>query len=319
MNRARTIRTAFTLVELLVVIAIIGVLVGLLLPAVQAAREAGRRSQCINNMKQIGLAILSYETNRGTLPLAYTPNDSGAQLFGPCDGDMPPATSKSNPANGLAPHFVLSFILPYMERQSQYDLIKFNVSYDDGNNALATRQDIPEYICPSADSRQKVFATDYTTLVDINDANYCKYIEAAGLTKRKRRVEKLAGMLSDLPLQTAHVRDGLSNTFLFFESAGKPNHYVKGVLRPDDQIPADEYRWASNKAYDFWGNGAGDAECGVTTVMNCDNAREIYSFHPGGAIFVFGDGSADYISDTIDVDTFVCQFTRAANDVPDRK
>jgi prepilin-type N-terminal cleavage/methylation domain-containing protein len=238
MDQRHKVRAGFTLVELLVVIAIIGILVGLLLPAVQAARESGRRNECMNRLKQIGLAVLSYESNKGTLPMAYTPNNSGAQLYGPCDGDKAPKTNKSNPPNGLARHFVLSYILPHLERQYVYDKINFSLDYDNGTNTPATQQDIADFLCPSADTRKKVYATDYTALVDINEANYCKYIEAAGLAARKRSVQKLAGMLTDLPLKIASVRDGLSNTFMFFESAGKPFHYVQGVLKPDERLPA---------------------------------------------------------------------------------
>jgi prepilin-type processing-associated H-X9-DG protein len=212
---------------------------------------------------------------------------------------------KSNPANGMARHFVLSFILPYMERQALHDKINFKLDYDSAANSPATQQDIAEYVCPSADSRDKKFATDYTALVDIHDANYCKYIEAAGLAPRKRPVHTLAGMLRDIPVKLANVRDGQSQTFLFFEAAGKPFHYLHGVLKPDDVVPAEEYRWASNKAYDIWGSGPGNADCGITTVMNCDNTRDVYSFHPGGAIFAFGDGSADFVSEDVEIDTFI--------------
>ncbi len=315
MNRAPKKRAGFTLVELLVVIAIIGVLVGLLIPAVQASRESSRRGQCINNMKQIALAILSYETNRKTLPLAYSPNDTGGQRYGRCNGSLPPSTSKSNPSNGLAKHFVLTYILPYLGQQRLADSIKLDIDYNSGVNAAATQQDIAEFLCPSADTRRSAFATDYTTLTDINDLSYCRYIEGAGLTKQKRPVDKLVGFLSDLPLRLASVRDGQSNTFMFFESAGKPNRYIKGVLQLDNPVPQEKYLWASNSAYDLLGNST-PKDCPITTLMNCDNYHEIYSFHPGGAIFAFGDGRVEYVNDNIDVDTFVCLFTRAARDVP---
>ena len=127
----------FTLVELLVVIAIIGILVALLLPAIQAAREAARRTQCTNKMKQIGLAILNYESEKKVLPLAYTPNFSGNQNNGICGA----ATPFMNPANGKMHHFVLSFILPYMEYQNVYDQIDFNKNWwDNTTNSHGTQK-----------------------------------------------------------------------------------------------------------------------------------------------------------------------------------
>jgi prepilin-type N-terminal cleavage/methylation domain-containing protein len=307
--------TGFTLVELLVVIAIIGVLVALLLPAVQAAREAGRRSTCMDNMKQIALAVLNYETNRRSLPLAFTPNITTAQRIGACNGLLPPTKLKTNPSNGLKKHFFLTFILPYLERQTLYDSIKLDLNYDEGTNDAATKQDIKEFICPSADTRKAKYATDYTTLVTIDPIIYCRFIEGAGLASKKRNVEKLAGFLSDMPLKSAHVTDGLSNTFMLFESAGKPNHYINGVLNPDDQVPEWKYRWASDKTYDVIGS-SNQTTCPVRTMMNCDNYHEVYSFHPGGALFAFGDGSVDYLRNDMDLDTFVSLFTRAARDIP---
>src|SRR6476469_3519878 len=121
MSLYRSQKRGFTLVELLVVIAIIGILVALLLPAIQAAREAARRTQCVNKQKQIGLAILNYESARKVLPMAYTPNYSGPQLKGPCSGTNPPGTSFNNPANGLKDHFIITFLLPYLEQQALYD------------------------------------------------------------------------------------------------------------------------------------------------------------------------------------------------------
>src|SRR5687767_5472927 len=120
MNATR--RSAFTLVELLVVIAIIGILVALLLPAIQAAREAARRIQCTNNMKQIGLAILNYESAKKVLPLAYTPNYGGPGAL-QNKGSCAAKSTFTNDANGLKKHFVLTFILPYMEQQPLYDQI----------------------------------------------------------------------------------------------------------------------------------------------------------------------------------------------------
>jgi prepilin-type N-terminal cleavage/methylation domain-containing protein/prepilin-type processing-associated H-X9-DG protein len=303
--------SGFTLVELLVVIAIIGVLVALLLPAVQSARESGRRTTCIDNMKQIALAVHSYETTRRTLPLAFTPNDTSDQLYGKCNGKAAPKTKKTgNPSNGLKNHFLLSFLLPYLEEQHLFDSIDFKV---DWNASAATDTDIKAFICPSADTRKKAYATDYTVMTRIDPRNYCGFIEGAGSASKQRPVEKLTGMLSDMPLTSANVRDGLSQTFMLFEVAGKPNHYSHGVYSPNDTIGEDKYRWASGSAYGIIGSN--QLVCPITTLMNCDNYNGIYSFHPGGAVFAFGDGSVDFLRDNIEVDTFVSLFTRNAGDI----
>ena len=99
MRFRRVASRGFTLVELLVVIAIIGILVALLLPAIQAAREAARRTQCTNKMKQLGLAILNYESAKKLLPMAYTPNYTGTQYYGPCSGSGTPTTQTTNANN----------------------------------------------------------------------------------------------------------------------------------------------------------------------------------------------------------------------------
>src|SRR5688572_6911655 len=179
---SRTIcRRGFTLVELLVVIAIIGILVALLLPAIQAAREAARRIQCTNNMKQIGLAILNYESAKKELPLAYTPNYPSTQLSGLCSTA---GVGFRNPDNKLAEHFVLTFILPYMEQQTIYDRIDLKKHWHDTTNngkgttnRAATSVDIADFLCPTAENRPGKYTTDYITLVDISDSDYCQDVE----------------------------------------------------------------------------------------------------------------------------------------------
>jgi prepilin-type N-terminal cleavage/methylation domain-containing protein/prepilin-type processing-associated H-X9-DG protein len=321
-------RSGFTLVELLVVIAIIGILVALLLPAIQAAREAARRIQCTNNMKQIGLAILNYETTKRELPLAYTPNFTLDQNQGPCGSN----SKFSNPTNGLKRHFVLSFILPYLEQQPLYDRIDFDqhwysttVSPTKGTkNIEVVQTDLPDFICPSAPSRSRTYTTDYFAIIDIWDTDYCTYIEGTNLARTKRLQERLAAMLADEPIPVRKVSDGMSKTFMFFESAGRPFLFnnqgaqigeMSLLTLPGGIKHYQDTQWADDRVYALWGNSPTATGCGIDTIMNCDNYAEIYSFHPGGAIILFGDGSADLISETTDVDTFVSLITRAADDV----
>ena len=127
-NRRRSL-DAFTLVELLVVIAIIGVLIALLLPAIQAAREAARRTQCSNNLRQLGLAVLNYESSNGNLP-------AGGVTEGPCCGTK----------SGI--NWAIS-ILPFMEHQTlydRYDRTKFN---EDPENAAVREAQVEGHTCPS--------------------------------------------------------------------------------------------------------------------------------------------------------------------------
>lgn len=339
MGSKRLNSRGFTLVELLVVIAIIGILVALLLPAIQAAREAARRTQCTNKLKQIGLAILNYESAKKVLPLAYTPNYTGNQTYGPCNGSSPPTTTFTNPSNGMRDFFVLAFILPYMEQQSIYDQIDFNYDWyalatnsHGTRNVTATARDIDDFLCPSTPPRPNTYTTDYYTIVDIRDANpgYCSLIEGTALARTKRNVDKLVGMLTDTPTKMSKVSDGVSKTFMFFESAGRPNLYNSAKVeqpnmwttpnsspQPGAGSAHSEYQWADSSVYAVFGNGVGaNPNCSVTTIMNCDNYDGIYSFHPGGAHMLFGDGSVQFIREDLDIDTFISLFTRAANDVP---
>jgi prepilin-type N-terminal cleavage/methylation domain-containing protein/prepilin-type processing-associated H-X9-DG protein len=335
MRTGHSRRIGFTLVELLVVIAIIGILVALLLPAIQAAREAARRTSCTNNMKQLGLAVLNFESSKKSLPLAYTPNFTGPQDVGVCGttGTM------QNPNNGMYHHFVLTFILPFMEQQSVYDRIDFKKAWYDNTtnskgttNLAATAVDIPDFICPSAPNRTGKYTTDYFTIVDIDEDNYCSDIEGGPmLTKQKRSRDKLGGMMTDVPQPLRKVSDGLSKTFMLFESAGRPLNFVKGVQKADLQtnyqrsssnpptptvtIPHRDTQWADDRVYGLWGNPFAGSGCAITDVMNCDNFSEIYSFHPGGAHFLYGDGSVNFLSEDLSVDAFVSLFTAAADDI----
>lgn len=136
MSIAPVVRRAFTLVEMLVVIAIIGVLIGLLLPAVNAAREAGRRMTCSNNLKQLGLAMTSYENTYKIFPINWGDETSGA-----------------TDASAFVGHSWLTGLLPYLEEKPTNNLIKFgapmNYATGSSNNLYAARQALAEFVCPS--------------------------------------------------------------------------------------------------------------------------------------------------------------------------
>jgi prepilin-type N-terminal cleavage/methylation domain-containing protein/prepilin-type processing-associated H-X9-DG protein len=341
------LRQGFTLVELLVVIAIIGILVALLLPAIQAAREAARRTQCTNKMKQLGLAVLNYESARKQLPLAYTPNYTAAQTQGPCSGTT---TTGVVASNGLAHQSFFTFILPYIEQQSLYDQIDLRQDWYANpaagkNNLKATSTDVQEFICPSTETRPNAYSTDYNIFVDVNRTKYCPEIENANLAKSKRLVDRLQGMITDQTSTLRKVSDGTSKTAMLLESAGRPNHYkanrqnvgllyeqYSNLAAPGAAAAGKStgYQWADGGAQTGatqgsdgvyavlnirpWDTNASQNTCSLTQPINCDNYQGPYSFHNGGVNILMGDGSVQFTTDSIEADNVISMISRAADD-----
>lgn len=287
-NRRR-VSAAFTLVELLVSIAIIGTLVALLLPAVQAAREAARRMQCTSHLRQIGLAILQYENTNRVFPPAYT---------------------------RVPQHNMLCFILPYVEQGAVHDRYHFDRHWSAIQNRPATETDIPVFVCPSAPGGRQ-YVTDYATCEDFMPV-VKSILMAAGVPPRSDwenlfRARRMPDYPNSRLTRMADVRDGLSNTFMLFEDGGRPEKWIDGRRGDPAASPVEPIsgaRWADDEV-EFWVHTV----CGATQMLNCANTNEIYSFHPGGANFLYGDGSVHFHSETIDANAFVSLFTRAAGDI----
>ena len=188
-------RRGFTLIELLVVIAIIGVLIALLLPAVQAAREAARRSQCSNNLKQLGLAIANYESALSSLPWGAGPN---------------PSTAGNNTPSSLA------LLLPYMEQKPLYDAMNLSGTYktDDTLNATVLKTKINSFLCPSD--------VDRLTL-GLGGTNYQANAGSDAFTFQKGS-SRFSGAFAGLGTVStlSAITDGTSNTASFAE-------VVKGI------------------------------------------------------------------------------------------
>ena len=300
----RADRPAFTLVELLVVIAIIGILIALLLPAVQAAREAARRAQCSNNLKQIGLAVLNYESAMKILP-------PGA--FWAC-------------RDGTRKGSILVHILPFIEQQSLHDAFDFNAAIIDGQTFGDTGEEIgstivPPYVCPS-DNHKGVIDTEshssfdparhvalhnYTASRGPNQLanngscpcsnNWNSFASASGIYED---YDNFAGPFTRrcTCIRLSAVTDGLSNTIFFGEvrpmcswhndngwaTSNNGNGYSSTVIPINyDSCTRDTSTSDNCRRYCNWNTEAG-----------------FRSAHPGGAQFLFGDGSVHFLPETID-------------------
>jgi prepilin-type N-terminal cleavage/methylation domain-containing protein/prepilin-type processing-associated H-X9-DG protein len=278
----RRLSPGFTLIELLVVISIIGVLVALLLPAVQSAREASRRAQCSNNMKQLGIAMMAYETAFHFLPSA------GESL-----------NTKVNPpvVQFVDGHSVFARLLPQLDQQNVYDRIDFRRSYNDmsGTNFTAFSTVINSFICPSADhsgesGHDDVEANDKVSSLfgigyGMTDYGATCFTE---ITKNANGVPTIPSTYPATPLRdaaartggdgllrkgyaaVATVRDGMSNTIAFAEAAGRDATFLSEYNESvgDGVTPSIRNVYMPQNPRRFWRWGEPANSIGVSGVIN---------------------------------------------------
>ncbi len=315
----------FTLVELLVVVAVIAILVGLLLPAVQSARETARRCKCKNNMRNLALAALNYEAVQRRFPPAAQVRE------GKLGDDVKPP---------LACHNGISFLLPHFEEGSKFEAIDFQWDWNHAKNVDQTKQNIGGIlICPSApEGRHRYHVTDYIAaervdvagtpslepliqrgLIDDHSGAPDGSREWDGILQVDKMVVKknsatgewwIDGDRTDRRFVKArHVTDGLSHTWMYYESAGKPLLFEGRVQVGESPSSNSRFRWASQLTWMTINNFCGDGQ-----IINCDNISKPYSFHEGGTNIAYADASVRFHTESLDPQVFVSLLTMAGGE-----
>ena len=325
-------RRGFTLVELLVVIAIIGVMVGLLLPAVQSAREAARRMSCSNNLKQLGLALHNFESTYKFAP-------AWGQMFrnpqeAPTTPPNPYFSLTADARNGFG---ALGRLLPYLEgttisdmfdqKRPVLDLVNLPPPWPGGLNRPEAMVTVPTFICPSTPGNQPSDYGPYFALAGLIPSGVAFNLPRTDYAPLRGLHGSLA-VCAGLPNATTHnamlgssdttakrtvkfseVIDGLSNTLCFVEIAGKQNKWFAGKAVPKTGNPSvdtllNSYYGDWNIARHARGLAGSDMAnpglpgCSAINVYNADNP---YAFHPGGVMVTMGDGRTRFIDDYIDM------------------
>ena len=306
-------RRAFTLIELLVVIAIIAVLIALLLPAVQQAREAARRTQCKNNLKQMGLALHNYEGSFKVFPPSSTsPFGKGVWNY--------PGLGPSDPNIHL--HSFASLILPYLDQSNLYNNINYNYSALDPSNLPMASRIIPAYLCPSFAGAK--FSTDaHYTGAPLSSPSYAIRNYAALGAKT------VVGLSGAVPAEGIlyprsstgfrDITDGTSNTVLIVETREQG-----ASVWIDGTSATVAGRWfnpvSANPPYGGNTNSINYTPYFISTPLygfanTIDQTWGASSQHTGGAHHLMADGAVRFINQNLDVNVYDALVTRAGGEI----
>ncbi|MDX1965684.1 MAG: DUF1559 domain-containing protein [Planctomycetaceae bacterium] len=291
-------RQGFTLIELLVVIAIIAILIALLLPAVQQAREAARRTQCTNNLKQIGLALHNYHDQNLAFPNSDggTPNLSGSSAF--------------------------TAILPQVDQSNMYNKYDFSIGGATTYNQAVTGQRIPAYLCPTAVIRRDVPAPGCTgaspgSTLDSGRAPGTYAVNTGTTDPYGLSSNNPACNGAIIPSNSGVTRmrdftDGTSNTALAGESAWNISDYLITSGSCSGQVRWGFTYWSSPYplATAFTLQPPFNPKTGGSSVLS-----RFRSDHPGMVNFVFADGRVRFISQNVDNSILAAMGTRGGGEV----
>lgn len=296
------LRQAFTLIELLVVIAIIAVLIALLLPAVQQAREAARRTQCKNKLKQLALALHNYNSTHGVFPPGTISRASSGQSGQACSSVTTPRPGASWSVS----------VLPFLDETPRYNSFNTNENFTGALNAQGSSTNHAAWLlannkfqCPS----------DPNSAPTVNNSNYLG-VQGGGSSSSQSACYNAAGnyffsngtLYHNSKITFRNITDGASNTFLIGESrymptpSGRTDGYHFGWASAATQESASSARPALC-AVAFNGINSRSGSGGDSDMFNRFGAL-FGSFHVGGCHMSLGDGSVRFISENIDITSY---------------
>jgi prepilin-type N-terminal cleavage/methylation domain-containing protein len=343
----------FTLIELLVVIAIIAVLIALLLPAVQSAREAARRAACINNMKQIGLAMHNFESSRLVLPPTWAISTAllkppfqvadltNIAIVGP-DNYEPPCPIQIGEVcnNQIDVQTWVTICLPYFEQGTIYNAYNIAQPFSAPVNTTFVGTQLNMMVCPSAPNNfrsasytdalsQAFYGANWTVTLAGGDYAVDDGIDSGWMDSNnvphQAGVDTRGLLHGNVAPRIASVTDGTSNTILVSEDAGRPQFWLNGRLIADGTPCASlGIGESGNTIYTNEGSGWGWADYNSEFYTDGDGSRqhtnwssnnEVYSFHPGGANHVFADGSVHFVKASTAPNIFVGLISPAGGEV----
>jgi prepilin-type N-terminal cleavage/methylation domain-containing protein/prepilin-type processing-associated H-X9-DG protein len=295
---------AFTLIELLVVIAVIAVLIALLLPAVQAAREAARRAQCVNNLKQIGLALHGYHGSREAFPPAYVTNVVNNA-----------ASPETGPGWGWG-----IMILADLEQKPLYDAVNFSLQITDPGSMTARTAVLSVFLCPSDVGIGAVVVRDASGKVLSGDLSAGQYVASAGQLEPDEYPDSNNGVFyRNSRNGLRDITDGSSMTLMVGERSRNVADATWVGAIPTAQLCTNP-RWAVREcgpASTMVVSHTGSAGTGSIYVPNSKSSMvdDYWSFHRGGCNFLFGDGSVRFIKESVNPSIFSYLSTRAGGEV----
>ncbi len=278
---------AFTVIELLVVIAIIGVLVALLLPAVQAAREAARRVQCQNNLKQIGLALHGYHDSVESFPIGYMAWRSPDPLFAP-------------PGWGWA-----SSALPFLEQQPLYGAVNLLLRIEDQANQTVRLTPVAGYVCPSDRNTGRFTLTraDGSAIVDAQTNSYAANYGRGGEIADDPDVGN-GLFVRNLIIAIRDITDGTSNTFAVGERGSILTRTAWAGVVQDGVCTVSPGSPTHSTSVEEGGVQT-LAHTGSSVVNGPDaDPDDFFSAHAAGAYFLMGDGAVKFIKQTINTEVY---------------